>query len=261
MKALRTLALALAFLGFGALAYADQAAADHERVVTGELVVINAAKNQFRLVGHDGSFTAPAGTPVTALDGHTVQVELSSSGRVLQVTDAPVAIDPVTHGWSTARGALVVTDAPNRRFSLAGDHQTYVAPPGVDLDSYAGRMVEVRMDENGRVTELHLVASPPQGSLGAPPPSNSCSYRGQTYSAGAAVCQSGTQYRCDGSQWQSQGLACQVSDARDVSVPPGSLRPCVVGDATVANGSGICREGTAFRCDDGAWINTHSACR
>ena len=261
MKALRTLALTVGLFGLAVLTCAHHAVAESGGLVTGELVVINAASNQFRIVGHGGTYTAPAGTSVTALDGHTVRVELSSNGRVARVTDAPVAINPITHGWSTVRGALVVTDAMNRRFSMAGEDQTYVAPPGVDLDSYAGRIVEVRIDESGHVTDIHPVAAAPQGSYGAPVPSNSCSYRGQAYSAGAAVCQSGTQYRCDGSQWMSLGLPCQVSDAREVSEPPRSPRSCVVGDATVASGSGICREGTTLRCDDGAWINTRIACR
>jgi hypothetical protein len=35
----------------------------------------------------------------------------------------------------------------------------------------------------------------------------------------------------------------------------------MVGDATVASGSSVCRDGTAFRCDDGAWLNVRTACR
>jgi hypothetical protein len=89
----------------------------------------------------------------------------------------------------------------------------------------------------------------------------SCSYRDQIYSAGAAICQFGTQYRCEGSQWQSLGIACQVSNARDLNASTQLPRACVVGDATVDDGSGICRDGATSRCSDGAWIDTRTACR
>ena len=261
MKALRILASGLGLFVLAALAYSDCAFAASESVVSGELVVTNAAANHFRIVGHSGSYTAPAGTPLTSLDGHTVRVDLSSNGRVLQITDTPVPINPITHGWSTARGALVVTDAASGHFSFAGDDRTYVAPPGVDIASYAGRMVEITMDENGHVTDFHAIGAPPEGSYLAPPAVTSCTYRGQAYSAGAAVCQSGTQYRCDGSRWRNLGASCQTSEGSAAGAPPRAPRECVVGGATVANGSGICRDGSVLRCDDGAWIGVHTACR
>jgi hypothetical protein len=244
--------------------------ADSGRVLTGELVVLKGTGHRFRIVEQPGSFTAPAGTPLESLDGHTVRVELSSNGRVMSITETPVAIDPVTHGWSTVRGELVVTDQFNRRFTVAGDNQVYVAPPNIDIAPYNGKLVEFKLDEQGRVAELRLVGSappssssmgePPYAARGVPAMSPSCTYGGEVYSAGAAICQSGTQYRCDGSQWHSLGSACGT-EARESNRPSAAPRSCAVGGATVASGSGICRDGTTFRCDDGAWINIQTACR
>lgn len=263
MRTLRVLALTLAVL---ALPLASHAALGH--TITGEFVAIKGTANQFRIVGHGGTFTAPAGTSVQALDGKPVQVELSN-GRVTQIVEAPVPIDPVVHGFSTVRGEVMVTDPTSRRFTFAGDNQVYVAPAGIDITPYAGKIAEAQVDENGRVTELRLVGSGPQTyypqpAAVYPPPVaavGSCMYYGQPYSAGSAVCQSGTQYRCDGSQWQSLGTACHTADVRDEAIPPLSPRSCVVGDATVASGSGVCRQGTTYRCDDGSWINVQTACR
>jgi len=260
MKTLGVVVLACGFFAGAALSSANRTRAENEHAVSGELVVTNAATNQFRIVGSNGSFTAPAGTSVTALDGHTVMVELSSTGHVLQIVDTPVPINPVTHGWSTVRGQLRLTDATTGRFTFAGDDQTYVAPSTFDIAPYNGRFVEIKIDENGRVAEVHPIDSvvPPQPQSWNPPTSmGSCTYQGQAYSGGASVCQSGTQYRCDGSQWRNVGTACDLAS----NVPAPSPRSCMVGDATVANGSGICREGTTFRCDDGTWISLQTACR
>jgi hypothetical protein len=262
MKVLRGIALASGFmvLALVSVSCASHAFATPTRTLTGEFVVTELSANRFRMVGHDGSFTAPAGTQMQALDGRNVQVELNASGHVMQVTELPVHIDPITHGWEIARGELLVIDAATGKFSFAGDNQTYVAPSAVDVASYAGKLVEIRLDEGGRVTDMHIVSSPQTSYFPAPTGPN-CSYGDQTYSAGAAICQSGTQYRCDASQWQNLGIACQVSDARDLTMPIRPSRSCVVGDSTVANGSGICRDGTTFRCNDGAWIDSRVACR
>lgn len=264
MKMLRVLVLALSVL---ALPLCGRLAADYGRMITGELVAIKGTASQFRIVGHGGTFAAPPGVSVQALDGKTVQVELASNGKVSQITEAPVPIDPVAHGFSTVRGALMVTDPTLRRFTFAGDDQVYVAPSGIDITAYAGKIVEAKVDETGRVTDLRLIGSGPQSyypppAAGYPPAAvGSCMYYGQTYSAGSAVCQSGTQYRCDGSQWQSLGVNCQTADARDTTIPPRLPRSCVVGDATVASSSSVCRQGTTYRCDDGAWISLQTACR
>jgi hypothetical protein len=285
-----------------ALAPPTQVRADTGRTLTGELVVLNGSKSQFRLVGHGGPFTAPSGTSLERFDGKTVQVELGAGNRVVSLQEVPVPINPVEHGLSKVRGELVVVDPVARRFTVAGDSQTYTAPPPLDVTAYAGKIVEFTTDQNGRVTEFHVVASQPYGyappypAAGSgtyvppyPPPASgtqyntygttsgtydtygtapaypaagmtTCTYAGQPYSAGAAICQAGSQYRCNLGQWQNMGTACG-SDAKQTNVPPGEPRPCIVGGATVANGSGICRDGSTLRCEDGTWINTQIACR
>jgi len=295
MKAMRVFLLICGFVVWAAVAQPALVGADTGRVVTGELVVLNGSRSQFRIVGHNGAFTAPSRAPIEQLDGKNVRVELSSSGRVISITEVPVPLNPIEHGMQTVRGEMVVVDPVARRFSVAGDTQTYTAPPAVDLALYAGKMVEFTVDENGRVTELRVVGSPPYGYVppypnaagagqyvppypppadaaryntydsttgyAAPPPaSSSCSYAGQPYSAGASICQSGSQYRCTLGQWQNLGTQCSA-DAKPVYLPPGEPRPCMVGGATVANGSGICRDGSTLRCEDGTWINTQIACR
>jgi hypothetical protein len=280
------LTLIAGFMVFAALVQPADVRADTGRVLTGELVVLNGSNTQFRIVGYNGTFTAPAGTPLHQLDGHPVQVDLASSGKVLAIHDTPIPINPIEHGAVTVRGEMVVVDAVARRFSVAGDTQTYSAPPSMDIAAYAGKLVEFKVDETGRVTELHLVGTPPYGY--APPypaapaagtrydtnntygstagysapaaPSTSCTYAGQPYSAGSAICQAGSQYRCNLGQWQNLGSAC-TADAKSVNLPPSEPRACIVGGATVANGSGICRDGSTLRCEDGTWINTQIACR
>jgi hypothetical protein len=260
MKTLGVLALAICSAAIVALAV--PAEADSARTITGELVQLDGSSHQFRIVGHGGSYTAPAGTDLHALDGKTVQVDLSSGGTVTQLTPVAVPINPVAHGWSTVRGELLQTTPGSNTFTFAGDPQVYTAPAGVSVASYAGHMVEAKLDETGRVTDLIMTGPANPARLQPAPLASACNYSGQTYSAGSAVCQSGTQYRCDGSTWQSLGIPC-TSTAADAPVRdvPRSDRSCMIGDATVANGSHICRSGTTYRCDDGAWINTQAACR
>ena len=271
MKSIRILTVVSALLTAAALpvmlgAVPSVAVAEATSTLTGELVAEGGS--QFRLVGH-GRYTAPPGTPLQALDGKTVQVELAS-GRVVSITESPVPVNPVMHGLSTVRGELRVTDPTMRTFTFASDPQVYTAPPSIDLAAYNGRMVEVNLDEHGQVTEFRLLGPAPQGAYGvppvvgygAPPVTGSCMYQGETYSAGAAVCQSGTQYRCDGVKWQSLGSGCQAMSASDAPAgPPREPRSCTVGDATVAPSSSICRSGTTYRCDDGSWINVQTPCR
>jgi hypothetical protein len=261
MKTLRVVALASGFMALvlGSMSCMSRVSPPL-RTLTGEFVVTDVSADRFRIIGRDGSYTAPAGTPMQALDGRYVQVQLTSSGEVVQVTKAPDLIEPITHAWGNVRGDLVVIDATTGRFKFAGDDQTYFAPSGIDVTPYAGRLVEIRLDEGDRVTDMHVVSSS-QPSYFPQPAAPSCYFRDQTYPAGAATCQSGTQYRCDDSQWRSVGIACQMSNARDFDAPTRALRDCNVGDATVANGSGICRDGSTLRCNDGAWIDTRTACR
>ncbi len=261
MKALRVLAFAAGLCALTIVSGEPTRAADYSgRVVTGELVAMSGS--QFRIVGQPGSFSAP-GVDLQALDGKTVEVEIGSGGKVAEIRPHPVPINPVTHGWSTVRGQLAVIDPLNGRFTFAGDDQAYIAPSSVNISSYAGRMVEAKIDENGKVTELQPIAGmPAQAGIVAPAAVGTCSYSGQIFSAGAAVCQSGTQFRCDGTHWQSLGLPCRAGAAdAPLNSAVVSSRSCPVGDATVANGSSICRSGTTFRCDDGAWISLGTACQ
>ncbi|HVO25019.1 MAG TPA: hypothetical protein VMW56_15460 [Candidatus Margulisiibacteriota bacterium] len=220
-------------------------------VLSGELVVTDAAKNRFRIVGHGGSFTAPAGTPVAALDGKPVAVEFTGGGRVLQISELPIHFEPITRSYEIISGQLVLNDAAMRTFAIAGDSRVYRAPAGTDIAPYAGRRVEVRVDEQGRVMDV----SPTARTAGSPSAST-CSYDGQGYSDGASLCQSGTQYRCARGTWRSLGSAC-VADGATLSR---WLRTCQLGDATVASGSLVCRSGTTFRCADGEWLNVGTAC-
>jgi hypothetical protein len=230
-------------------------------VLTGELVASNAGRNQFRLVGHGGWYTAPVGVSLEALDGKPVQVQFARDGRVLQISEMPVRIEPITHSYETITGQLIVRDPVLRTFAFPGDSQTYVAPSWVDIRPYSGRMVQAQLDEQGRVTGLELAehASGVSSMM-------SCAYDGRSYSDGAALCQSGIQYVCEYGQWRNLGRACKASDTnvsdRIHGAQPARFesRSCVVGGASVANGSSICRSGTTFRCIDGEWVNVSAAC-
>jgi hypothetical protein len=243
--------LVFAFLAAAlAMPYGAARTVAADRVISGELVVLKGSPNRFRLVGNGGTFAAPAGTPLDSLDGRPVQVELSSNGRVESITEMPVRIDPVVSGWETARGQLQVRDT--QTFTLAGADRVYVAPSSMDVRPYGGRLVEVRLDDAGRVTDLKLV-SDPQSALQPPIPGASCVYGGQGYSDGATVCQGGTQFRCENNSWRNLGGVC--------GAPPPEPRSCMFGGATVANGSAICKEGATLRCSDGTWVSTQIACR
>lgn len=208
----RPIRILLALMLCGATAHAA------ERVVHGELVVLNGSSSQFRIVGTNGTFTAPAGTPLQALDGKAVNVELSD-GRVTQISEQPVVITPVTSGFETVRGQLVLRDATARSFGVAGDASTYEAPAGLDLRPYAGKWVEATIDGDGRATQVTLLADrpPPAPVPPAAPAANGAALPGRT--------------------------------------------TCAIGDATVSNGSSICRAGITHRCDNGAWVSLGTACQ
>ena len=130
--------------------------------IVGELVAEGG--NQFRIVGQ-GSYRGPARNAVAALDGKTVQVELASNrGRVDHGNRRCRSIR-LSHGWSTVRGQLLVTDAASRTFTFAGDTQIYIAPPTIDIALYDGKQVEAKIDEHGRVTELQAGRPRPRGGL------------------------------------------------------------------------------------------------
>lgn len=234
-----------------------------ERVLGGELVVLDGNPNRFRIVGHPGTFAAPKGMDLSSLDGRPVEVEIGDNGRVLSITERPVPITPITTGWETVRGQLVARDG--RTFTFAGDAQVYTAPPNIDITPYAGRWVEVRINPQGQVGEIKLIPEPrvevppyvppPAAVPVAPPPLDpTCTYGAQGYSMGATVCQSGTQFRCENGAWRNLGVPCGVA-------PPAADRTCMYAGATVASGSSICRDGISYRCSDGAWINLQTACR
>ena len=220
-------------------------------VLTGELVIVNAAQNRFRLVGHSGTFTAPPGTPVEAFDGKPVEVELSRNGRVLQISEMPIERRPIAHSMEVVSGQLVVRDPVQRAFTIAGDNRLYVAPASLDVGLYDRRLVEVRLDEQGRVIDLSPVTR-----SGDAPVTSVCSYNGQTYRDGVSLCQSGTQFLCERGLWRNIGTACVAPGS---SLAP-SPRECIIGDASVSSGSSICRRGTTFRCRDGEWMNIGTAC-
>jgi hypothetical protein len=251
-----SLACALLLLGpfFGSRGVFEARAATMRAdgsVLSGELVVINASQNRFRLVGHSGSYIAPAGTRIEEFDGKPVQVEISHGGHVLQISEMPIHYVPITHGFEVVRGQLQVTDPWTRTFAIAGDDRMYVAPPGVDIQPYAGRMVELRLGERGQVTHIDLAAP----SVAALPVTSTCSYNGHGYSDGASLCQSGAQYRCDRGTWRSLGLTCGSDTTTFLPV-----RTCLFGGASMANGSSICRGGSTLRCVDGEWVNVGTEC-
>jgi hypothetical protein len=267
-----------------------QSARTADRVLTGELVATNAAANRFRLVGHTGQFTAPAGTSVEALDGKPVRVTLSHGGRVIAIDREEIRYEPITHGFEIVTGKLVPRSGVPGEFTLVGDDHAYVAPARIDVQRYAGRLVQVSLDDRGRVMSVDLA----KGAAAARAAAN-CTYQGRAYSEGASLCQAGARYRCEAGMWESLGMACtnasaQPCDFRGASYAVGatrctdgsrfvceagrwrglgtaceageavSTRTCAVGGATVAAGSSICRDGTAFRCVDGEWVNLGTAC-
>ena len=80
-----------------------------------------------------------------------------------------------------------------------------------------------------------------------------CKYKGTTYSHGSAVCQSGTQYRCNDGQWMGLAVACTEN-------PPVGAKSCTFNGKSYSPGSASCQSGTQYRCDDGAWVSLAVAC-
>lgn len=212
MKALRVcfstsmLILLSLFLCLQVPGAARAGTAGGDRVLTGELVVTNAARNQFRLVEHSGSFTAPAGTAVTEFDGKPVRVEFGSDGRALQITQMPIDYAPITHGFEVISGELVLRDPVMRTFGIVGDDRTYVAPQGIDAGQYAGRLVQLRLDEQGQVMNINLISRAADAPL-SPSPSK-CLFGDASISDGASICRSGVLFRCTDGQWVRLGGPC-----------------------------------------------------
>jgi hypothetical protein len=81
-----------------------------------------------------------------------------------------------------------------------------------------------------------------------------CKYKGATYSHGSAVCQSGSQYRCDDGQWSGLAIAC--TESRSPSVV---AKSCAFDGNSYSPGSASCQSGTQYRCyDNGRWRDDHS---
>ena len=80
-----------------------------------------------------------------------------------------------------------------------------------------------------------------------------CKYKGANYSHGSAVCQSGSQYRCDDGQWNGLAIACTES-------LPVSVKNCAFNGTSYSPGAASCQSGTQYRCDDGAWMSLAVAC-
>jgi hypothetical protein len=273
-------------------------AAAEAHVITGELVVTNAAARQFRVVDHGGFFTAPAGTYLEELDGKPVEVELSGR-RVLQITEKHIPINPMLRHYEIVTGQLVVGNAAAGTFTISGDGRTYIAPREVDVRLYANQMVDVFLDESGQVRSLEFSKRSVLPSGSSSRYSTACAYNGESFADGALACQSGMRYRCESGLWRSIGGPCVglndepcdrdgatysagstrcernvqflcedgawrnigTACVSDVTLGSARLRSCVVGDATVSVGSTICRDGTTYRCSDGRWFDVGTACR
>lgn len=270
------------------------------REITGELVVLKTGQRQFRIVDHGGSFTAPAGIALEDFDGKPVRVELGSNNQVLSITEKPIETNPLMRHYQIVTGQLVVSDAVTGTFTINGDGRPFVAPPGFDLRPFANQMVDVFLDENGRVKSIDRMKSSalPAGYVPPPRPSGACAYDGQAYSDGVFMCQSGTRFRCETGVWRNVGGPCEAASDlpcnrdgasyadgsthcdrgtklmcddgvwRDLGTACGAdvtaaarSRSCVVGDATVSAGSTICRGGVMYRCADTQWASLGSACR
>lgn len=179
------------------------------RTVSGELVVLEGSSSSFRIVGQPGTYRAPSGTPLGELDGKAVEVELSDDGRVLQISERAIAITPLTSGWSTVRGQLHVVDPMARTFSMAGSPEVYSAPATLDIVPYDKQWVEARLDAQGRVTGITLVAAPPQPRAPAASDAASCRLADATLASGSHICTKGRTFRCDNGSWTDVGTPCQ----------------------------------------------------
>jgi hypothetical protein len=91
-----------------------------------------------------------------------------------------------------------------------------------------------------------LITGPASGDV-------DCTYKGTAYSQGSAVCQSGSQYRCDEGQWSALAVACAEG-------LPIAAKSCAFNGSSYSPGSGSCQSGTQYRCDDGAWTSLAIAC-
>ncbi len=210
MNALRlTLVSALVWMFLGlhnpsdARAGTGVPATDH--TLTGELVITDAIGDQFRIVRHRGTYTAPTGTSLRALDGKPVRVDIDSSGLALRVHEIPIHIEPITHSFDLISGELLVRDPAARTVAIAGDDVIYTAPAAVDITQHAGRLVEIRVDDSGRVTGIGPAAHAVNSALQS---SRQCVLSDASIAHGLSICRHGTTFRCTDGEWVNTGAAC-----------------------------------------------------
>jgi len=229
-----------------------RSAREAESSLTGELVVIKGTADRFRLVGHGGTFTAPSGVSIAELDGKPVRVELAANRRVLDIDEIPIEIQPIVHGFEIISGELVAIDPAARTFSIAGMDRVFVAPPGFDVRHYAGRRVNLRLDERGQLLTVR------QAELTAAdaPMSDACPHDGRYFLSGTLICRGDTQYHCERGSWRNLGTGC-TGPRRAYDAPPSS---CTYENAVVEEGASICVDRSTLRCSGGWWINTGLEC-
>lgn len=146
--------------GAVSLAAANGAAAERQATINGELVIVDRAAKRFRLVGHDGTYVAPPGASLEALDGKDVTVQIGAQGQVTQIAPVTVPITPITQSLETIRGTLQVKDAAARTFSIHGFDTVHTAPAGTDVSALKGKWVEVRIGRRGEVISIVATKQP-----------------------------------------------------------------------------------------------------
>lgn len=201
------LALGIVATSWTTVAAQRPARSGERQVLTGELVVTSPAAHRFRLVNRPGMFTAPKGMSLKGFEGRPVEVEIGRDGRVVSITLIEVPIAPITHEVELLSGELTVRDLNLRTFGIAGDPRTLVAPAGIDIERYAGRTVELRLDADGRVTGLTAKAHAGDALASRPP--RDCTQRGATIANGATVCRHGTLHRCADGEWVPTLESCR----------------------------------------------------
>lgn len=211
------------------------------RKLHGELVLLKGSTNRFRLVGENGTYTAKP-EMIAPLDGKPVEVELGADGKVQSIREVSFEIEPIQHGFEVVAGQLQVVDAEQGKFGIAGDSRVWVAPSGEAIAPLAGRNVELRLSEDGAITQLRVVGD-------APAP-KSCSYAGEPRTHGSIVCEGNKQLRCEDGNWIDLAIACA----------PAAPRGCQLADADLPEGASICRGGKAQRCREGQWVETGEPC-
>jgi hypothetical protein len=203
------------------------------QIITGQLVVSNAASGAFTITGDGRSFLAPMGFDVRPYANQMVDVFLDEQGQVKSIDRAksselpagsmlppmPVTSACAYNGVPYAEGVL--TCQSNTRYRCeSGLWRSVGGPCAVTNDQF-------------------------------------CNRDGASYASGSTRCDSGAQLLCEGGVWRDLGTAC-VSDITTASARP---RSCIVGDATVGSGSSVCRSGVTYRCLDGSWNDLGTACR